>query len=450
MPREVSAGATSLTLVIFSDQKRSALKIRRILATAVAAAVTTPVVFLSAAPAFADTKPAGAQTQEQKPTIEQLKLAVAAAQSTYDAAVVAHADAEKAFAALADASHPNQTAAVEAKTAADAAAAAKKAADEKLAKAQADLAALPADADKTAAEQAVTDAQAAVTAAAAAKTAADEKLAAAYKTRDDALIEAARKSEAARQAKDKALKELKAAEKALAAAEAEEGEEPGEDCVEESKLTVALTGPKKVVAGTSAVFTLKISNGTTKSLDEVGAYAEAFNMDSTEEKDLDKYLDLSWSTAANPTWQSFDDETGAVAGAVKPGGHADIKLRLTVDAKSPAGDGMLFAAGGYENKNGSCGWSKEAADLEFGITAASKPGTGTGTGGGNGNTTEQGGTSTTPVTGGGNGNTATNGSLATTGSDDAMPQIALAGAAAVALGAGAMFVVRRRKAGSNA
>ncbi|MGW7429218.1 peptidase [Streptomyces sp. NPDC054861] len=426
------------------------MKIRRILATAVAAAVTTPVVFLSAAPAFADTKPAGAQTQEQKPTIEQLKLAVAAAQKTYDAAVIAASDATKAREAALKDDTVLAKAAAEAKKTADAAATAKAEADKAVVDAQAKVDAAVGETAKAEAQKVLDEATKTAEAAATAKTEADAKLTAASTARDDERVGAVRAESAALQAKEAAHKALKAAEKALAAAEDGEGEEPGEDCVEESKLTAALTGPKKVVAGTSAVFTLKISNGTTKSLDEVGAYAEAFNMDSTEEKDFDKHLDLTWSTTANPTWQSFDGETGAIGGAVQPGGHVDIKLRLTVDAKSPAGDGMLFAAGGYENKNGSCGWSKEAADLEFGIVAASKPGAGTGTGGGNGNTTEQGGTSTTPVNGGGNGNTATNGALATTGSDDAMPRIALAGAAAVALGAGAMFVVRRRKAGADA
>ncbi|MGW0464434.1 LPXTG cell wall anchor domain-containing protein [Streptomyces sp. NPDC003027] len=427
------------------------MKIRRILATAVAAAVTTPVVFLSAAPAFADTKPAGAQTQNQKPSIEQLKLEVAAAQKTYDAAVVAVADAEKALKALENAEHPLVVAKAAAKKAADEAAAKKTAADAAVVEAQAKLDAATTDEDKAAAQTALDEAKKTAEEAATAKTAADTKASEASEDLDDARVAAVRAIGVAQNEQKKALKALKAAEKALADAEAAEGEEPGDDCVEESKLKVGLTGPKKVVAGTSAVFTLKISNGTAKVLDEVGAYAEVFSMDSTEDKDFDKYLDLTWSTAANPKWQHFDDETGALAGAVKPGGHADIKLRLTVDAKSPAGDGILFAAGGYENKDGSCGWSKDAGSAEFDIVAKSKPGTGTGgTGGGNGNTTEQGGTSTTPVTGGGNGNTATNGSLAKTGSSDVVPQIALAGGAALVLGAGAMFVVRRRKAGSNA
>lgn len=74
------------------------MKIRRILATAVAAAVTTPVLLLSVTPAFADGKPA-AQTQE-KPSISELERAAAAAQTAYDDAVAAENAAYAALEAL--------------------------------------------------------------------------------------------------------------------------------------------------------------------------------------------------------------------------------------------------------------------------------------------------------------------------------------------------------------
>ncbi|NEE11420.1 peptidase, partial [Streptomyces sp. SID7499] len=71
------------------------MKIRRALATAVAAAVTAPAVLLSVTPAFADTKPA-AQTQDQqsKPTIKDLEKAAAAAQKAYEEAVKARDEAQ--------------------------------------------------------------------------------------------------------------------------------------------------------------------------------------------------------------------------------------------------------------------------------------------------------------------------------------------------------------------
>ncbi|MHC3464697.1 peptidase, partial [Streptomyces flavovirens] len=69
-----------------------------ILATAVATAVTPPVVLLSVTPAFADTKPA-AQTQK-KPTVAELEKAAKAAQKAYDDAVAAE---DVAYAAVEEA-----------------------------------------------------------------------------------------------------------------------------------------------------------------------------------------------------------------------------------------------------------------------------------------------------------------------------------------------------------
>lgn len=70
------------------------MKIRRALATAVAAAVTAPVMLLSVTPAFADTKPvAQTENKSSKPTIKELEAAAAEAQKAYDEAVLAKADA---------------------------------------------------------------------------------------------------------------------------------------------------------------------------------------------------------------------------------------------------------------------------------------------------------------------------------------------------------------------
>ncbi|MFE0019325.1 hypothetical protein ACFWXH_31055, partial [Mesorhizobium sp. NPDC059054] len=74
------------------------MKIRRILATAVAAAVTTPALMLSVTPAFADEKPAS-QTQE-KPSIAELEKAAAAAKAVYDDAVAAEKAAYAAVEAV--------------------------------------------------------------------------------------------------------------------------------------------------------------------------------------------------------------------------------------------------------------------------------------------------------------------------------------------------------------
>ncbi|MFI8518902.1 LPXTG cell wall anchor domain-containing protein [Streptomyces sp. NPDC085481] len=426
------------------------MKIRRILATAVAAAVTTPVVFLSAAPAFADSKPAGAAEQQtKKPTIEELRLAVTKAQAAYDAAVVAVEDAKRALTDLDKADNALKVAAANAKKAAETAATAKTEADAKLATAEAALKALPDTAtaeEKAAAETAVADAK---TAAATAKTEAETKATAAAqadKAYDDAAVAASTRIGEAQKAKTAAAKALDEAKAALKAAEEEQGED---ECDLDPSVGTSITGPKKITAGSSGVFTLRVTNKGKVQMDEVGGGADVFRMDGTMD---DSLLHLTWSSVNSPKWQPIDLEEGfSSLAAVKPGGSFDFKLKVTVDAKTPAGAAAVVGGGAYVNKDGSCGWSEEGDYAEFTIAKAGKPAPGkdTGSTGGNGDTTQQGGSSKTPVTGGTTGST-TGGSLAKTGSSSSNMPIALAGGAAVVLGAGAMVVARRRKAGADA
>ncbi|WP_225803246.1 peptidase [Streptomyces sp. NK15101] len=443
------------------------MKIRRILATAVAAAVTTPVVFLSAAPAFADTKPSSAPFQkpatheddlDDMPSLEELQAAVAAAQKAYDEAV---ADLDKATEDLKALDKPDNALVVAvagAKTAADEAAAKKTAADEALAKAKQDEQTVKdrpgaTDEEKAAAAAAVTAAQTAATEAATAKTAADAKLTEAETALDDARVAAARVVGLAQKVKKAAEEKLDEAKEELAFYE-----EIGEECEEDRSVKVALSGPKKVTAGEPTVFSLRVTNTSDRTLDLVNAFANAMRLpepgtEIDEETDFAKYvIPVEWSSADVLEWTSFEKEFAPIeVGELASGASYDVKLRLTVDAKAPAGKGMVFAYGEYENNDGSCGIGKEYADLDFQILAADKgdkpkpkptdtptPAP-TATTGGNTNTTQQGGTSVTPV----------NGTLAATGANDTLP-LGLAAAGAVALGTGALIVARRRKAGADA
>ncbi|MEU0406042.1 peptidase [Streptomyces sp. NPDC006197] len=441
------------------------MKIRRILATAVAAAVTTPVVFLSAAPAFADTKPSTASTQkpasdeddlDDMPSIEELKAAVAVAQKAYDEAVAELAKAKADVEALTKADHPLAVAAAEAKKAADEAAAKKTAADEALVKAQQAEQAVKdkpdaTDQEKADAAAAVTAAQTVATEAATAKTAADAKLTeatAALKTAKDAAEQVLKLAQKAEKAAEEDLDEAKAD---LEFAEEMEGE-----CADEAPLKVALTGPKKVTAGKSALFSLRVTNDTGRNLDAVEAYVNALRGPEPgevidDETDLtDRFIAVEWSSADNLEWTSFTEKFPSIEiGKLAKGGHADVKLRLTVDADAPAGKGVAFAFSAYENNDGSCGTGDDFSTLDFEILAADKgdkpkptdtptPAP-TVTTGGNTNTTQQGGSSVTPV----------KGTLAATGANDTLP-LGFAAAGAVALGAGALVVARRRKAGADA
>ncbi|KUO15403.1 hypothetical protein [Streptomyces dysideae] len=428
------------------------MKIRRVLATAVAAAVTAPVVLLSAVPAFADEKPA-AQTQKAKPTIEELEQAVDLAQKEYDAAVIAVNDAIKFFEEDLEAeTYPTKAAVIETEKAAEVAAKAKTEADQAVVDAQAKLDAATTDEEKAAAQTALDEAEKAAREAAEAKTAADTKATEARTAHDDARVAQVRKIDLLQKARDEAKKKLDDAKKALADAEAEEGEEPGGECVPEPKLTTVVSGlPDKVVGGTTENFTLRVTNGTNKTMDEVYPYGAVHAFDDEGLKELDSHLDLEWSTAANPNWRDVDLSAGVSVGSLKARTSVDVKLRLKVDADIPAGQGAVFATADYVNEDGSCGGYPDLDHYEFQILAkGSDPGKvedAEGKPGKTDNTAEQGGTSTTPVNGtGGSGS----GSLAETGSSDVLPQVALAGGAALVLGVGAVVVTRRRNAGADA
>ncbi|MCX5392480.1 LPXTG cell wall anchor domain-containing protein [Streptomyces sp. NBC_00094] len=453
------------------------MKIRRILATAVAAAVTTPAVFLSAAPAFADTPTVPGQTVQDTAgnddpdgddfaEYEKLLAAVAAAEEKIEALNAERDAVEKKIEAK-DVGEAVATELTEAKAALAAAKAAKTAADEKLADAKDALAALPetaTQADKDAAAKAVEDAEKVVEAAVAAQESAQERRDAADEAYDDANVELFRQLSRIDTKLEKAEQELADAEDAL-----EEFEGGGEICEEEDpSLTVALSGPKTITAGTSAVFSMRVTNTSDQALGAVEAYASALQLPGPdeiidEETDWESHLiQVEWSSADNLEWTELSEEVGPVEiGTLVKGGSADVKLRLTVDADAPAGEGMAFAGGAYEtNDDEDCGMGEDVATAYFDILAAKddkpKPSPSTSTPApspstttptpapsvttGNTHTTQQGGSSNTPVN---------NGTLAATGANDTLP-LGLAAAGAVVLGAGALVVARRRKAGANA
>ncbi|MDV5147657.1 LPXTG cell wall anchor domain-containing protein [Streptomyces sp. SBC-4] len=464
------------------------MKIRRILATAVAAAVTTPVVFLSAAPAFADTKPAPASTQkpasdedpdEDFAEYEKLVAAVEAAEAKLDdlkaqrKAVVKDIGEKNIDEALKSELAAATAAAGAAKTAKATADAALVAAEEALAKLK-ETGSTATPEEIATAEQAVAAAKTAAESAATTKTEADLRLKNASTAYSDAMVALTQKASLLAADIVVAEQELADAEDAL------EEFEGGAICEEEemekeSSLKVALSGPNTVTAGTSAVFSLRVTNISDQTLEGVQAYAAAFQLPESgdvidEETDWESQLiQVEWSSADNLEWTEFSGKTDAIElGDMVKGGSADVKLRLTVDADAPAGEGMAFAGGTYEtNDDKGCGLVEDAT-AEFDILAAKddKPSpkptsatesptptpsastttptpTATATTAaatGNGNTTQQGGSSNTAVN---------NGALAATGANDTLP-LGLAAAGAVALGAGALVFARRRKAGANA
>ncbi len=404
---------------------------------------------LSVTPAFADTEPA-AQPQA-KPTVKELEKAAAEAQKAYDEAVAAEKVARKVVDEALSDSAPLAVAAKAARKAAEDAATAKTTADQAVTDAKAALDALPAEPtpeEKAAAEKTLAEAETAATAAATAKTTADAEARTAVDLADDARVAAVRVYGKAQAAVEETLAAKTAADAALARAKEEENQGGGE-CLDEPGLTTVVTGfPSKVTAGTATTFSVRVTNGTDKDMEKVLTYASVHATDKSGAKDIAKYLKLKWSSVSSPKWKTVDGDLYIdTIGALKRGEHGDIKLRLDVDAKAPAGQGLTFIAGDYFNKDG-CGLTPDAAVNKFDIKAAAgkptpkpdpKPTKSAAAGSG---VTPQGSGSSVPV------NT-TNGSLAATGSSDATVQIALAGGAAVVLGAGAMFLVRRRRTGAD-
>ncbi|WP_258053232.1 LAETG motif-containing sortase-dependent surface protein [Streptomyces sp. Ru72] len=111
-----------------------------------------------------------------------------------------------------------------------------------------------------------------------------------------------------------------------------------------------------------------------------------------------------------------------------------------MDKKAPAGLGFAISIGMYADDEGNCVFSGDDGYYEFDILKAGSASTDPG------DAKPQGGRKPLPNKPAGNTEIDPQGHLAETGSSSALPVIALAGGAAVAVGAGAVFVVRRRKA----
>ncbi|MET9496333.1 LPXTG cell wall anchor domain-containing protein [Streptomyces sp. NPDC006552] len=235
----------------------------------------------------------------------------------------------------------------------------------------------------------------------------------------------------------------------------EPGDETGGDectAYEDSPGTLAeLRGlPSQIVAGSGwHGFTFRVSNKTDEAFTSVTAdlyaFAYAYDEDITE---ITKYLHVQYSDRSG--WHDLDTDVSAQdalafgdAGAIAPGHHADVRLRIKVDAQAPTGTGGSVAFAASVNTDGVCGYNvpgdKEyrfeilAADAKPGkvppATSAPRPAN-----------TPAPQASSTPLAG----------TLAETGSSSMLPAAGVAGALAVLAGAGVVYSVRRREADDRA
>ncbi|MFF4837163.1 LPXTG cell wall anchor domain-containing protein [Streptomyces sp. NPDC001315] len=221
----------------------------------------------------------------------------------------------------------------------------------------------------------------------------------------------------------------------------------------DSQLTLSVDGlPGKIVAGSGwHNFKLTAANHSDTSLGTVQWYALIDNDAlSDDEKDwLGTYAEIEYFNPETKTWESIADEVGDgfYFGETKlgPKETVGIKLRVNITAKAPAGDGFTVGLGGYVDAEKNC---VHSAYSEYDFTVLkpgssnddpgeAKPGKGDKPAGGK---QPQGGAVEIPATG----------SLASTGSSSALPVIGLVGGVAVVAGAGALFMVRRRKSDAQA
>ncbi|MFH8935366.1 hypothetical protein [Streptomyces griseosporeus] len=439
------------------------MKIPRSLAVAAAVAVVTPVALFSAAPAFAGEAAVG-QTQDQ-PTYAELVKAAEDAGKAYDLAVAAKAEGreelETTLGELDSDTHPLKAAALDTAKAAKAAADARTAAEKAVTEAKARLEAAQNDTERAEAQQALDSAEGdlakAVTAQQAAAAAAEK----AQTALDDARVAAVRKYSLLEQALDKALADKQAADKALAAAK---------ECVREAGLTSLAIGlPSKLVAGTTVDFTLRVTNGTTRTLtvDPLVSIHVAGEGAGTK-----SVLGVEWSDGSR--WRPLSGEGSehiAHVDAMKPGEHSDVKLRMKADSPATAKDALALFAGDASDAYRPCvlgpmkrydfqvlpagsttdpGDDAEPAqpgDQDDARPGPVTPGQGTGArpqGGAAQQATGAAGTTQAAAAVGTGG-----AALAATGSSSATLPMAGAGAGAVVLGAAAVAAVRRRTSGSG-
>ncbi|MDO0935699.1 cell wall protein [Streptomyces sp. DG2A-72] len=221
----------------------------------------------------------------------------------------------------------------------------------------------------------------------------------------------------------------------------------------DAKVSADIKGlPGKIVAGDGFHgFKLVVTNESGMDVEDVAFYAEVENYELDESKYLSPYVDLEFKNPESGSWERIGDSEWAGdlffgIDTLKSKASQTVDLRVSIDAKAPAGDAYSFGSGVYlDNVDGQdCiaeGWAQY--DFEVLKAGSANPDPGTATPGDNGSKgpgkKPQGSISDLPT-----------GNLADTGANSALPAIGLVSGVAIVAGAGAVFAMRRRKAGANA
>ncbi|MGW1746077.1 LAETG motif-containing sortase-dependent surface protein [Streptomyces sp. NPDC002092] len=216
----------------------------------------------------------------------------------------------------------------------------------------------------------------------------------------------------------------------------------------DSKVDVSITGlPGKIAAGSGwHKFSLNVANNSDSTLNDLDFFAGASPDKNGEDLFKSKQVRLQAWNPDDKVWEDLDEGGYAVgyvgyADELKPDYAIDIPLRVNVTSSAPVGAGFSLGATIYGDSDGECtGYGDVAYKFQIVSSGTDTSGTKPQEGGEAPVTDTKPSSDTPKVTG----------SLAETGSSSALPVIGLVGGVAVVAGAGAVFAVRRRRAGAGA
>ncbi|MFB6549225.1 LAETG motif-containing sortase-dependent surface protein [Streptomyces sp. NPDC056405] len=232
------------------------------------------------------------------------------------------------------------------------------------------------------------------------------------------------------------------------APEESETPDPEPSVCEDTKVDVNISGlPGEIAAGSGwHKFSLNVANNSGSTLQNLEYLAGASADRNGEELFESKKVSLQAWNPDDKIWEDLN-ELGYAVGYIgytdelAPDYEVDIPMRINVRSDAPVGAGFTLGATIYGDADGECTGFGDVA-YKFQIVAA-----GTDT---EGTKPQEGGKAPVAVEKPAPNTPEVTGSLAETGSSSALPMIGLVGGLAVVLGGGAVFVVRRRKAGADA
>ncbi|MEU0070937.1 LAETG motif-containing sortase-dependent surface protein [Streptomyces sp. NPDC006332] len=224
-------------------------------------------------------------------------------------------------------------------------------------------------------------------------------------------------------------------------------EDDGSTAQLSADLHSGLSGlPETIVAGSGWTgFTFDVSNRGDDEIKDIKPLIGVAAIGWDDEKDYSGKITVQVFDKSSHTWQTIANAAGEggtfPAFSLDAGGSVSYQLRLSVSGKVPDSLGLTGGFAEYADDQG-C-WI--ADDPNGWLYFFNILGAGSDAGNPNDAKPQGGKTDLTDVN-----EVAATGSLAETGSSSALPVIGLVGGVAVVAGAGAVFVVRRRKAGVEA